>query len=60
MAARSYQLLSGDRWLPNVGGIVAFGVVLLLFLRSRRMALLAVGATRPPAWRPGGASCSSG
>ncbi|MGH9058409.1 MAG: RND transporter, partial [Acidimicrobiales bacterium] len=27
VAARSYQLLSGDRWLPNIGGIAVFGVV---------------------------------
>jgi predicted RND superfamily exporter protein len=42
VAGRSYQLLSGNRLLPNLGGLVAFGLVLLLLLRRPRTAALAV------------------
>ncbi|MCU4184409.1 hypothetical protein K6U06_08550 [Acidiferrimicrobium sp. IK] len=42
VGARSYDLLSGDRLLPNAGGIAAFGAVLVVFLRRRRTAVLAV------------------
>jgi predicted RND superfamily exporter protein len=42
VAGRSYQLLSGDRLLPNLGGLVAFGLVLLLLLRRPRTVALAV------------------
>lgn len=44
VAAHSNQLLSGDRIIPNVAGIAAFGVVLLVLLRRRRDALLALTA----------------
>ncbi len=42
VGARSYDLLSGNRLLPNIGGIAAFGAVLLLGLGNRRSAALAV------------------
>jgi predicted RND superfamily exporter protein len=42
VAGRSYQLLSSHRLLPNLGGLVAFGVVLLLLLRRPRTVALAV------------------
>jgi predicted RND superfamily exporter protein len=42
VAGRSYQLLSGDRLLPNLGGLVAFGLVLLLLLRRPRTVVMAV------------------
>lgn len=42
VGARTYDLLSGDRFLPNLGGIALFGAVLLAFGRNRRSAVLAV------------------
>ena len=44
VGARSYDLLTGDRLLPNLGGIAAFGLVLALALRRRRSAVLALAA----------------
>lgn len=42
VAARSYTLLSGGRVLPNAAGIGAFGLALVVLLRDRRSAALAV------------------
>jgi hypothetical protein len=44
VAARGYELISGNRYLPNVLGIVAAGLVLLVGLRRRRDAARAVAA----------------
>jgi predicted RND superfamily exporter protein len=41
-AARGYDLVSADRYLPNVAGVVAAGVVLLIGLRRRDDAVRAV------------------
>lgn len=41
VAARSYQLTSGNRYLPSLAGIVAFGAVMLALADRRRHALLA-------------------
>lgn len=43
-AARAYDLVSADRYLPNIAGIVAAGLVLLVGLRRRRDAVLAIAA----------------
>jgi hypothetical protein len=42
VAAHSNDLLSGDRIVPNVASIGAFGLVLVLILQRRRDALVAV------------------
>ena len=44
VAAHSNGLLSGDRIVPNVAGIAAFGLVLSLTLQRRRDALVAVAS----------------
>ncbi|MDQ6837665.1 MAG: hypothetical protein M3137_04800 [Actinomycetota bacterium] len=44
MAAHSNDLLSGDRIVPHVVGIAAFGVFLAFVLQRRRHALLAVAS----------------
>jgi hypothetical protein len=44
VASRGYELISGSRYLPNLAGIVAAGLVLLLGLRRRSDAGRAVAA----------------
>lgn len=44
VAARGYELVSGDRYLANSAGIVAAGLVLLIGLRRRSDAVRAVAA----------------
>lgn len=43
-AARGFELVSADRYLTNLGGIVAAGLVLLIGLRRRGDALRAVAS----------------
>jgi predicted RND superfamily exporter protein len=50
-ADRAYQLVSADRYLANVAGIVAAGAVLLIGLRRKRDALSAMlAATMATGW----------
>jgi hypothetical protein len=44
VAGRGYDLVAGQRVLPNVAGIVLFGLVLLLVLRDPRVAVRAGAA----------------
>lgn len=50
-ASRAYELVSTDRYLANIAGIVAAGAALLIGLRRRRDALTAIlAATMATGW----------